>query len=404
MINMKIMNRRFLFLLVFFNTIFLCNTSRAQIDSTPILKTYKVGIFAPLYLDSLFSPKGNFKYAKSIPKFVMPGIDFVQGAQIALDSMKLWNAHVEAFIYDSKSYNLPINSLINKGKLDSLDLVIGSVKDAEYKDLADYAVQKNIPFISATYPNDGGVIANPFVVIANSTLKAHCEAIFSYTLQNHGTDKILLCRQKGTQEDKVASYFKQLNDQDGKNLLNIQTLFFDSTIDASVLKAKLDSNKQAVIIGGSLDEDFATKLTAACYSIYEKYPITLIGMPNWDAFKFLMSKDGHKDFPVYFTTPYYNNKADNFSKILTNGYIKKYKVKPSDMAFKGFEAAYLFTKLLAKYPSDFMSHINDKTFKVFSEYNFHPVKLKKENNIPDYFENKHLYFIRILNGSISKAW
>lgn len=396
--------KRLILISFLFAGIFCQQKAIAQTDSTPILKTYKVGIFAPLYLDSLFSTKGNFRYTKSIPKFVMPGIDFVQGAQIAFDSMKVWNANIQAVIFDSKSTDLPIPALIKRGKMDSLDLIIGSVKDIEYKDLADFAVQKNIPFISATYPNDGGITANPFVVIANSTLKAHCEAIFSYTLQNHGTDKILLCRQKGAQEDKVAAYFRQLNNQDGKNLLNIQTLYFDSTIDADVFKEKLDSNKQAVIIGGSLDEDFATKLTAACYSIYEKYPITLIGMPNWDGFKFLMSKDAHKDFPVYFTTPYYNNKADNFSKILTNGYLKKYKIKPSDMAFKGFESAYLFTKLLAKYPADFMSHINDKTFKIFSDYNFHPVKLKKESNIPDYFENKHLYFIRILNGAVSKAW
>ncbi|UEG48573.1 hypothetical protein LK994_07980 [Ferruginibacter lapsinanis] len=396
--------KRSIVISLLFISIFFQKKMFAQTDSTPILKTYKVGIFAPLYMDSLFSTKGNFRYTKSIPKFVMPGIDFVQGAQIALDSMKIWNANIAAYIYDSKSSDQPISSLIDNKKLDSLDLIIGSVKDMEYKELADFAANKNIPFISATYPNDGGITANPFVVIANSTLKAHCEAIFTYTLQNHGTDKILLCRQKGVQEDKVASYFKLLNDQDGKNLLNIQTLNFDSTIDVEILKAKLDSNKQSVIIGGSLDEEFATKLTNACYSMSQSYAITLIGMPNWDGFKSLMSKEEHEDFSVYFTTPYYNSKADNFSKVLTNGYLKKFKTKPSDMAFKGFECAHLFTKLLAKYPTDFMSHLNDKTFKVFSDFNFHPVMLKKGSTIPDYFENKHLYFVRILNGTISKAW
>jgi hypothetical protein len=67
---------------------------------------------------------------------------------------------------------------------------------------------KNIPFISATYPNDGGITANPNVVLLNSTLKAHCEAIYSDILQNHGTDKIYLCRKKGTQEDKICGLFE----------------------------------------------------------------------------------------------------------------------------------------------------------------------------------------------------
>ena len=74
------------------------------------------------------------------------------------------------------------------------------------------------------------------------------------------------------------------------------------------------------------------------------------------------------------------------------------------MAFKGFESTYLFTKLITKYPGDVMNHLNDKGFKVFSDYNFKPVMLKKEATFPDYFENKHLYFIRLMNGTISKGW
>ena len=86
-------------------------------------------------------------------------------------------------------------------------------------------------------------------------------------MQNHGTDKIFLCRQKGTQEDKVAAYLKTMNEQDGKPLLAIQTLNFDSTISADFLKSKLDSNRQSVIIGGSLDETFAMGIVSASYSV-----------------------------------------------------------------------------------------------------------------------------------------
>ena len=89
-------------------------------------------------------------------------------------------------------------SLISSHALDSLQLIIGSVKDEEYGQLARFALQKNIPFISATYPNDGGITENPYLVIVNSTLKAHCEAIFSYMLQNHGSDNILHFRKPGS--------------------------------------------------------------------------------------------------------------------------------------------------------------------------------------------------------------
>ncbi|MEP7109537.1 MAG: hypothetical protein ABI760_16205 [Ferruginibacter sp.] len=389
---------------IFFVAFFSLQNVVAQNDSIPVSKTYHIGIFAPLYLDSVFNAEGKFRYIQGMPRFIMPGVDFVNGAQIALDSVKLQNQNVNAFIYDTKSYTMPVDLLIKSKKIDSLDLIIGSVKDLEYKQLADFALARNIPFVSATYPNDGGITSNPFLVLVNSTLKAHCEAIYSYILQNHGTDRIFLIRKKGLQEDKVASYFKTINEPDHKPLLNIQTINLDVSFSAEFLEKKLDSSSQTIIIGASLDENFATTLTAACYELYEKYPIILIGMPNWDGFKSLMQKDQFEDFPVYFTSPFFNNRWDNLSKVLTEGYEKKYKGKPADMVFKGFESTYLFTNLLTTYPNDMLSHINDKDLKVFSDYNFRPVSLKKGNKSPDYFENKHLYFIRLINGTTTKAW
>ena len=404
------MNKKFLTgtLLTVLSVSFL--NAAAQTDSSKFFPTYKVGIFAPLYLDSVFT-NNTFHYKQGLPKFMMPALEFVQGAAIALDSMKTGKENIEAFIFDSKSYTKNISYLIATKQLDSLNLIVGSVKDADYKQLADFALLKNIPFISATYPNDGGITANPFTVILNSTLKAHCEAIYSYILQNHGTDQVFLCRKKGAQEDKVAGYFKWLNEQDGKPLLNIKILNTDSSFTTNFLMPKLDSNRQTVIIGGSLDESFATGLVSSCYNLQPAYPITLIGMPNWDGFASLHKKDDFGDFPVYFTSPYFNNKWDNYSKMLTSAYLKKFKIKPSDMAFKGFETVYMFTRLLAKYPHDLINHINDKTEKVFCDYNIRPVVLKKEylpagqaGITPDYFENKHLYFIKLLNGATSKAW
>jgi len=404
------MNKKFIAGLVFLIASFSYTELSAQTDTiikqndTIIQKpVYRIGIFAPLYLDSVFN-NNTFRYRQSLPRFIMPAVDFIQGAQIALDSLQTGDDKIEAFIYDTKSYTQDVPYLIRNKKLDSLNLIIGSVKDAEYLQLAGFALQKNIPFISATYPNDAGITGNPFLVIMNPTLKAHCDAIYSFILQNHGTDKIYLCRQKGAQEDMVASYFKQINEQDGKPLLPIETLNFENNLNAGFLKNKLDSNRHSVLIGGSLDESFAGTIVKAAFDLKASYPVTLIGMPTWDGFAALHKKDGFKDFPVYFTTPYFNDKIDEYSKTITSAYLLKYKTKPTDMTFKGFESVYLFAKLLAMYPDNFMSHINDKTVKVFCDYNFRPVRGKAEIAVPDYFENKHLYFIKILNGTVSKAW
>ena len=398
------MNKKFILVIVLLIALFSSANIYAQTDTTvkqPVY--YRVGIFAPLYLDSVFN-KNTFRYKLGIPRFIMPAVDFVQGALIALDSLQAGEDFINASIYDTKSFTEKVPDLIRNKKLDSLQLIIGSVRDEDFTQLAAFALQKNIPFISATYPNVSGITANPFLVIMNSTLKSHCDAIYSYILQNHPTDKIYLCTQKGKQEEMVASYFKLMNEQDGKHLLSIETVNMDTNFTTAYLKSKLDSNNKSVIIGGSLDETFATNISRSCYELFKKYPINLIGMPNWDNFSALHNKKNLAGFPVYFTTPFYTEKNDTFSKSLTSAYYKKYKGKPTDMAYKGFESVYLFTKLLTKNPTGFMSNLSDKSVKVFCEYNFKPVKQNNDATVPDYFENKHLYLIKILNGSISRAW
>ncbi len=378
--------------------LFCATITFAQTDVT-VNKVYKVGIFAPLYLDSAFTGT-YYKYGKTFPKFAQPGFDFVQGALIALDSMPLPNGNVQAHVYDSKAYVQNIQWLIGNNKLDSVDIIIGSVKDADYTQLASFAKQKNIPFISATSPSDGGVTNNPFVVILNATLRTHCEGIFSYLLNTHGTDKIYLCRKKGGQEDKMAEYFRSFNEANGKPLLTIETINIDG--DYGVIKNKLDSNRTSVFIGASLSEDFANALATTCNDLRTTYPMELIGMPNWESFAGL-KKSIIKDLPILYTASFYNAKLDKFSKSIKLAYSKKFKSIPNDLTYKGFESVFIFSRLLTRYPNDMMSHLNEYAYRVFTEYKFKPTFLhKNQQNVPDYFENKQVYLFKILNGKVSK--
>ena len=385
---------------------FLVAQSFAQGNSS---KTYRIALFAPVYLDSVFSsnmPNSD----KSIPKFIMPALEFTQGARIALDTLLLNGKHTEAYIYDSKSFLQPISWLIKYKKLDNIDLIIGSVKDPDYHELAAFAQEKNIPFVSATYPNDGGIKANPFLIIANSTLKTNCEGIFSYLLQKHGTDKIYIIKKKG--DDRTENYIRNINTAEGKALLNIKTIYIDSTISSYSLLNRIDTTQRAVIIGANLEEGFAKNLADACYPIQKKHPLILIGMPNWDGFKSLTKKDRYKDFPIRFTTPHYDAESNSLDSLLIQKYFQLYRAKPTDMAYKGFEITYYFVNILLSYPADFMAHINDTAFRVFHEFNFRPVFTDKSNavitdvkdTVPDYFENKHLFIMQILNGEISREW
>lgn len=366
----------------------------------PVFPAFKVAVFSPLYLDSAFLGD-SYRYTKTFPRFTLQGFEFVQGVQLALDSMKYYGGNISTEIFDSKSYRISIPDLIAQNKLDSVNLIIGNVKDADYLQLADFAKEKNIPFISATYPNDGGISANPFVTLLNPTLKAHCEAIFSYVLQNHGASNVVLVRKSGVQEDRVASYLKFINRQDGKDLIKIKTLYLDSAIQ---LKNYLDSGKRTILLCGSLNEAFAGKVIQAAASYNAKYPSMLFGMPNWESFSFFKKTNPLSNYPVYITTPFLNDRQDTLSKWITNYYISKFQGLPSDLVFKGYETAYNFINLLMKHPVDFMSHIEDNNYKLFTDFTIKPVFLNQGSLSPDYFENKKLYFVKLWNSVSTRAW
>jgi hypothetical protein len=401
------MKKYFILLLVSF-TILSAKNLFAQKDSIQVTnpyfsknKVYKVAVFAPLYLDSVFSG-GNLKYQKTLPKFIMPAIDFVQGAMIAFDTIQINDKNVEAHIFDSKSYTKPTNWLIQNGSLDNFDLIIGAVREPEYSQLAQVALQKNIPFISAVYPNQGNVKQNPFTIIVNSTLEAHCEGIFDYIYQKHRQDNIYLIRKKN--DTRIENYFKDINHPDsGKPYLNITTISLDSSISSQALRNRLDTTKPMVIIGASLDEVFARKLADACYPIQKTLPLTLIGMPNWDGFRSLNRRGTYKDFPILYTTPHYNVKSNAYSNFLVKQYFKLYRSKPADIAYKGFEIAYYFINILLEHPGEVMTHLNENNNGNFHDFNFQPVYPKKSTGIPDYFENKRLFMMQIMNGETTRV-
>src|SRR5689334_14937002 len=76
--------------------------SSAQTDSVKI--KHKIAIFAPLYIDSAFGPAEEYRYAKNVlPKFINPGLEFYEGAQLALDSLSKEGKEMEVYVYDTRS-------------------------------------------------------------------------------------------------------------------------------------------------------------------------------------------------------------------------------------------------------------------------------------------------------------
>jgi hypothetical protein len=365
-------------------------------------KSYAVAVLAPLYLDSAFDATGAYKLGKLSPRFAFPGLEFAEGARLALDTLQTQGTHLQCAFYDIRSQAQSIPRLIETHLLDSVQLIIASVSGGDYQTLAAFARMRSIPFVSATWPNEGGVTANPFVCVLNPTILTHCEAIYHFIRLNHPTHQILYVRKPGPMEDRLEGYFKDLNNAGGSALLPVQTVNASDTLSAGTLLPYLDSNRYAVIVCGSLDDAFGASLVRACASLSDSYPMTLIGMPTWESNRALDAPD-LKNMPYLYTSPFLNpdiDSSNNYS--FTQRFANLTRTKAGDMAFRGYESTFLFANLLVRYGNTLMSHAGDGWPTPYTPYLIKPVFLQPNSAVPDYFENKHVYVLRRQNGAVAR--
>lgn len=377
------------------------NVSFAQTQTDSSHKLYKVAVFTPLYLDSAFDAAGEYKKGKDFPKYITPGLEFYEGVQLALDSLKEEKVSLEVQVFDTRCATRTLQEQINSADMQNTGLMIGHVTPAEAKQLADVALRKNIPFINANFPNDAGINNNPSLVILSTTLRTHCEGLYRFLQKNYGTSKILIFRKQGVLEDRIKNYFSDIEKNTASVKLNVKFITLDETKPYS-LQQYLDSTRLNVSMVASFDENFGKNVAQQLATLTKKYPSLLVGMPTWDTISDFTKKE-YKGLDIIYSTPFYNAKTDKVSVSITNYFKNILYARPSDMVFRGYECMYRFGKLLVEKGINLGSSIGEKKYKVFTDWDIQPV-LNKQTMTLEYFENKKLYFVKKTDGIVIQVF
>jgi len=395
-LNMKKLDQYFLSIILM--SISFC--AKAQNDS--VNKVHHIAIFAPLYLDSAFDETGSYRYDKNFPKFLNPGLEFYEGAQLAIDSLQQEGIPLEFTLYDTKSTKKTIAQILQSEGFQNTDLIIGHVSTLELRQLASAAAHKNIPFINANFPNDGNITKNPNLIILNSTLKTHCEGIYKYLQRNYATQSIVVFTKKGVLEDRLKGYFLDIEKNTASVPLKLKFISLEKNYDQKQLKPYLNQDLQNVFVVASLDEAFAKDFCFQLSPLAKTYKTTVIGMPTWDNISDF-SQPLYNGLEIMYTTPFYINQNDSLVSQIQQHFKTDFYMRPSDMVFRGFETIYCFAKLLDEHGANITTNISEKKFNVFDNFDIEPVYLNKQNTSPDYFENKKLYFIKKVDGVVSSV-
>jgi len=381
-----------------FVCVFACSIKNvdAQSSDTPL----RVAILAPLYIDSAFDNNVYKLTNTSMPKYILQGLDFYNGVMMAADSLKKEGQELDVWIYDTKKKDRTTEALANEIAPLHFSLIIAAFSNlTEQKRFSEFSFANNIPLVSATYPNDAYVTGNPFFIMLNSTLKTHVEGLYKYLQRSYPVAKFLYVTRKGSMEEKMMSMYTDA----GKKTYPIKykTVELPDDFTEDQLLPLLDSNQQNVVICGSLDENFGTNLIRTLDQSVT-FPVTLAGAPTWDGLRAVLRTE-NENISIVYSTPFNYSGTDNIILNLSNQYKQKLNARPSDMAFKGFESMYYFSRLLLKYNNDMLNNLSDTKFKIANSFILQPVKLTTNSQVPDYIENKKLYFITRSLGKITSV-
>jgi hypothetical protein len=394
---MKIIYR---FLLLFIIVISIGFQADAQNNDTS--KPVKVAVFIPLYADDVFNGTSYILDKANLPKNVLPGLEFYNGVMMAIDSLNAERAKVEISIYDTKQTTRTLGTLLKSPELNNLGLIIAAISNTtELKLFSEQALAKNIPLISATYPNYVGVNSNPFFVVLNSSFQAHLQGLYKHMQRYYASHNIIgVTKKGGAAEDFIKTYITTLNKSTRSAPLKIKWVAIDEArMNVNDFKSSLDSTKNNIFFVASPIESFGLKVVQLLSST-ERYRITTIGMPTWDNIKEL-DKESCSNVEIVFSTPFlYYSQNPGLSSLVNRRYKEKYYSRPSDMVFKGLETTYHFTKLLIKHKTNLVNNLTDKSYTLFNEFVLEPVKLKATNIKPDFLENRKLYFIKKQAGNV----
>ena len=361
----------------------------------------KIAVFAPLYLDSAFDATNTYRYEKSFPKFINPGLEFIEGVQLALDSLSKENVALEVFVFDTRSAKSIIQEQLNE--LDSVGLIVAHATAQENWVLADEARLRKVPYINVNLPNDGGITNNPYFVMLNPSLRTHVEMVYRFLQKNFATTPVTVLRKKGQMEDLIKSYIDDYSKSTASVPLKLKYVDLPDSFSLKQLMPLLDSNRHNTFVAASLDDHFNRRLITLLSLAGKAYSTSIIGMPTMDNLDKDFIKPEFKGPEIFYGHPFYNSKMDKVSTEITNYFNTKMYARPSDMVFRGYEVMWKYSKLLSQFKTDLSSNLSNKSNKVFTDFDIQPV-LNKQTMTMEYFENKKLYFIKWQDGVIRAVY
>ena len=306
-------------------------------------------------------------------------VDFYRGVLLGFEDLKAQGRSVELSVLDSQRSLNVINEMIENGEFDA-QLIIGPVYSDEFSSVLKYAEKQGIPVVSPLQyvASDSPVLFNmpPMSSLRGapiaSLLDGSREVVTIYASDNDN-DFIRDVRSVAKHQRELAlnfkferaSYFYKRNSNGTNGVqVSIDELLRDT------------SNKVFVIMASSsTDVDrILTTLSSAKASLRGRglgcCDYVVVGNSEWLKMGSI-DRDIFFHNDVIFVVPYYASRIEEKVRIFDGRYVTSYNAMPSRSAYRGYDAAVIFGRMMYEGVDGFLSktHMPLVTPYTFKEVN-----------------------------------
>lgn len=291
-------------------------------------------------------------------------LDFLQGFELAMENLSQKGHKFRVTVLDSRDNVAHTGVLARSGEVQSADIIIGPIFPKEisaFAQAAKLSQSLQVSPLAASKPSQFNV---PNLVSMVAPIDLHSEGLAGHLEEVSRTgDHIILLN---LQDEDSHGFLVPL-----RKSLQAKKIGFSEITDIEAMADKLvASGLNRVVIGSNQKFQVNPALNRLIELETERgVQIELYGHPNWSRESFDLTNLQLLNAKI--TTSYYVNSNQSNVRDFESKYRARYKLEPSEYAYKGFDTGYFFGYMLAKYGNDYPEALLSENYKgLQTQYNF----------------------------------
>ncbi|WP_158276128.1 amino acid ABC transporter substrate-binding protein [Brumimicrobium oceani] len=305
---------------------------------------YKVLIVLPMRLED--NPKalsGLYSESTSLNQLTNLSVEFLMGAQMALDSLEKLGLNAEVEFFDTGGDLIKLKEKLGSNNKGNLDLVIGPFYPQLLEHAAKWGLSNKVPIVAVTKIPTKLLENNPYLLSMVPSELTMISAMAKYLAKEHGADNIVIIEGENEEVKERVQYFKDIFEK-SQSFATRKSAKVTGVGDASgrSLMNQIDTDGSNFIVCLSSDVQqimkFVNALNAAKnYSpTYGKAAINMVGLQSWMDIPALNSYYKNR-FEFHFAASNYLDYDKKDVKKFLADYRLRYGSDASKYAFHGFD-------------------------------------------------------------------